>query len=231
VPDVLALVEADPCAAIEIVSAAHFSRDAENICLQQAIEALGTVESLTLLREYATSSGDTWLGLNSHKLRRFWASTLFGAASARELAQWANHPNPESVFLVSLLHNTGEPLALSLLEGELHRQWSILSPNMASLVAYQHERLGRVYLGSRNIPSTICDIAGDHHNPIQSMLQALVFLGDTAALQYGYGYLRRTVDKHLLNAALKILNEPKLKLNELAAAIAPFLNKSLTVAR
>lgn len=91
--------------------------------LEQALTRLGPQRIYTLILTSGLGklpvepSQDQW-----QQLRDFWRHSLTTALTARTLATLTRYPTPDEAFLLGILHNIGELIALAMPEGDARQQ-------------------------------------------------------------------------------------------------------------
>ena len=138
------LVSADTALSARILSLANsslYSTPANRVrSIEQALMRLGTKRFHTLiltasLRQLLTELGaDQW-----QQLRDFWRHSLTTALTARALATLTRYPAPEEAFMLGILHNIGELIALQCADQSRRQQ---LLDNQAELTASLVSRWG-----------------------------------------------------------------------------------------
>ncbi len=91
--------------------------------LEQALTRLGPQRIYALILTSGLGqlpvepSQDQW-----QQLRDFWRHSLTTALTARTLATLTRYPTPDEAFLLGILHNIGELIALAMPEGDARQQ-------------------------------------------------------------------------------------------------------------
>ncbi|MEC9041187.1 HDOD domain-containing protein [Pseudomonadota bacterium 24LQ007] len=98
---------------LALTSSALYQRGAPSHSVEQALLRLGTRKFQTLLLTSALRQlmfelgGDEW-----QQLRDFWRHSLTTALTAKTLATLTRYPEPEEAFLLGMMHNIGELIAI-----------------------------------------------------------------------------------------------------------------------
>ncbi|BFN15045.1 HDOD domain-containing protein [Marinobacter sp. RI1] len=98
---------------LALTSSALYHRGAPSHSVEQALLRLGTRKFQTLLLTSALRQlmcelgGDEW-----QQLRDFWRHSLTTALTAKTLATLTRYPEPEEAFLLGMMHNIGELIAI-----------------------------------------------------------------------------------------------------------------------
>src|SRR5690554_2204230 len=98
---------------LALTSSALYHRAPPSHSVEQALLRLGTRKFETLMLTSALRQlmfelgGDEW-----QQLRDFWRHSLTTALTARALATLTRYPNPEEAFLLGMVHNIGELIAI-----------------------------------------------------------------------------------------------------------------------
>lgn len=150
---------------LALANSAYFRRGEPVRSLPQAMFKLGIENLKTLvitvsLRQLLLKLGsDQW-----EQLRDFWRHSLTTALLARALAQLTDYGNPEEAFLIGMLHNVGQLLALreqnqaekpadlaseanaistAVIGATMASEWG-LTPIAADAIRYQHRPPGDI---------------------------------------------------------------------------------------
>ncbi|MEQ9545890.1 MAG: HDOD domain-containing protein [Marinobacter sp.] len=92
--------------------------------IDQALLRLGTHRFQTLLLTAALRQMLLELGADQwQQLRNFWRLSLTTALTARALATLTRYPEPDQAFMLGMLHNIGELLALKTPPGEARQYY------------------------------------------------------------------------------------------------------------
>lgn len=109
---------------LALANSALYGRPGEIRSVEQALLRLGTdcVRTLIMtaaLRQLLFDLGaDQWT-----QLRDFWRHSLTTALTARALATLTRYPTPDEAFLLGMLHNIGELIALKTRDESLRQQY------------------------------------------------------------------------------------------------------------
>ncbi|TBW57990.1 HDOD domain-containing protein [Marinobacter halodurans] len=120
--DIGRIISADTALCVRVLALANsalYGRPGEINSIDQALQRLGTnqIQALIItasLRQLLFDLGaDRW-----QQLRDFWRHSLTTALTARALGRLTGYPNNEEAFMLGLLHNVGELIALRQPTGE-----------------------------------------------------------------------------------------------------------------
>jgi HD-like signal output (HDOD) protein len=230
------LIEGEPAVASQVIrlaNTAYYKPYGPRVTnLRMALVRLGNRSVANLIETIAMSDfyqhGPD--GAKRH-LRQMWTNTLYSAIAARALATMTKSADPEDAYLLGLFHNVGEPLLIRLLaEEKLDGVFD--NQNEQTLFGFMrkwHEPMGKRLLHSWSFPQTAVDLAGDHHDAVDSNLQALVCLSFESALSYGYSYFDHQPHDDRRTISIEKLGLDEEALNDLPTHIGTTLNEALGI--
>lgn len=121
------IISADTALVARVLALANssvYGQPGEIASVEQALLRLGTHRVHTLILTAALRQLLFELGADQwQQLRDFWRHSLTTALTARALATLTRYPSPDEAFMLGLLHNIGELIALKTPEGETRQQY------------------------------------------------------------------------------------------------------------
>ena len=227
----IGVVEAEPllvCLAIQMANVGQHTRVGT---VRAAFNRLG-FESLVNVAKMTAQAADPHQHSEAamHPLRCMWTNAVYTALAARELSRQLSFPDPDVAYTAGLLHNVGELVLIHCL--------SQVAPNaprafyggdaVDRLLETHHEAVGAAALSAFSFPTDIIAVAGEHHQPFQSELQALCIAAQECALDYGYSYLSTRARPARLKSALEYLHlDPRIAAR-IPNRIGPELDSALS---
>ncbi|MBY6034331.1 HDOD domain-containing protein [Marinobacter daepoensis] len=160
--DISRIVSADTALVarlLALTSSALYHGSASSSSIEQALLRLGTRRFQTLLLTSALRQLMLEIGGNEwQQLRDFWRHSLTTALTAKTLATLTRYPDPDEAFLLGMIHNIGELIAIktpcqerkqqllsqqSDIAARLVSSWG-LGPMAADAMRYQHALPGQL---------------------------------------------------------------------------------------
>lgn len=180
--DLASIVEQDPGLASRILSVANspaLRRGRELKNLDTCLVALGT----RLVHSLATCLSiqrlfDRNPNFDAADIADFWSHSLLVGELARGVAELAEYPHPDEVYLSGLLHDIGELILLSAI-GEPYRRFLVNSAQNPQLLAEEvqlfgttHADVGSWLIDHWGLDSVLADGTAFHHAPANQILTA-----------------------------------------------------------
>ena len=180
--DLASIVEQDPGLASRILSVANspaLRRGRELKNLDTCLVALGT----RLVHSLATCLSiqrlfDRNPNFDAADIADFWSHSLLVGELARGVAELAEYPHPDEVYLSGLLHDIGELILLSAI-GEPYRRFLVNSAQNPQLLAEEvqlfgttHADVGSWLIDHWGLDSVLADGTAFHHAPATQILTA-----------------------------------------------------------
>jgi len=160
---------------LKIVNSAFYSFPSNIETVTHAIAVIGTEQLHSLV--LATTIIANFKGIPDKMLNMnlFWRHSLGVAIIARNLAIHCRETNPERFYLAGILHDIGRLIILENLPDEakeiIRRQnevggtmWQI----EREVLGFDHGEVGAALSHSWNLPLSLEEIIGNHHNPSRS---------------------------------------------------------------
>ena len=160
---------------LKIVNSAFYSFPSNIETVTHAIAVIGTEQLHSLV--LATTIIANFKGIPDKMLNMnlFWRHSLGVAIIARNLAIHCRETNPERFYLAGILHDIGRLIILENLPDEakeiIIRQnevggtmWQI----EREVLGFDHGEVGAALSHSWNLPLSLEEIIGNHHNPSRS---------------------------------------------------------------
>ena len=153
---------------LRVVNSSFYGMTREITTLTQAVVTLGirAVSALALSTSIYDITGK-WQSTIDRI--RFWRHSLEVAIASRLIADAVNYPRPEEAFVSGLLHDLGLLVLEKSFEDKFATVWK-QAPSGEELVNLEentwgtnHARVGQFLLEQWNIPSSICEAVGQHH--------------------------------------------------------------------
>jgi HD-like signal output (HDOD) protein len=188
-----AVIRTDPSLSAQVIrlcNSALFNLREKVMSIEHAVIILGTERLRTLvltcsLVEYAGSR------LPPEEVQSFWQHSFVTAILAEKIARWSKYGKPEQAYLGGLLHDVGILPLLTLLakseeSGSAPRResWGETPESEKEIFGVDHCTVGRWIGVSWNFPAPIVDVFEYHHDPSQSLQDALLVGFVAAADQY-----------------------------------------------
>jgi len=158
---------------LRIVNSSFYGAQREITTVSKAVVMLG-MRQVTALA-LSTSIYNMTSGWETKISRlRFWRHSLEVAIAARMIAERIQYPHVEEAFVAGLLHDIGlliveksfpEDFDKILIKGQRGERTIELEDE---LWGTNHARVGQFVLEQWNIPQSICDAVGHHHNQYPS---------------------------------------------------------------
>lgn len=124
---------------------------------------------------WASSAVETFNNLPpaDANMASFWRHSIFTAVSARILARECHVLHPERLFVSGLLHDIGRLLifhklpdiAIEIIKIQKETPERHLSDIEKELLGFDHAELGKVLCESWQLPDSLADAIGNHHEP------------------------------------------------------------------
>ncbi|WP_273255245.1 HDOD domain-containing protein [Marinobacter psychrophilus] len=121
------IISADTALTTQVLAMANsslYGRSGEIRSVEQALLRLGTERLRTLILTAALRQLMFDLGADQwQQLRDFWRHSLTTALTAKTLATLTRYPSADEAFMLGMLHNIGELIALKMTPGDLQQQY------------------------------------------------------------------------------------------------------------
>lgn len=201
---VAALVESDPtltAAVLRMANSAYFGGMREVTMIAQAITRMGLEDTMHILSyHYLRGLMLSTKDLPHFSSKRFWLHSWATATAVRMLGQprYLVHSLPAELYTAGLLHDIGKiVLAGHLGESfnqacaKAHEEGVPIRQAEMELMGVDHAVLGGHLLDAWNLPASILEAVGSHHDPASVQPPAreialLVELADAIAHQCGF---------------------------------------------
>lgn len=169
--EIVGILNRDPSLVERILRVANSALYAQAVPVTTVKEAIGVL-GIRAVRAHALAVSiydmtRKWeLGLDR---RRFWKHSLQVAIAARKIAEFTNYKHPAEAYICGLLHDIGLLLLEKTTPGDFVEIWRQLEKRV---VSYQeemnwrsfHADVGKFFLKKWNLPQSICDAVGSHHD-------------------------------------------------------------------
>ena len=183
---------------LKIVNSSFYSFPSNIETVTHAIAVIGTEQLHNLA--LATTIIANFKGISDKTLNMnlFWRHSLGVAIVARNLAIHCRESNPERFYLAGILHDIGRLIILENLPEEAREimarrnetneiMWKI----ERDVLGFDHGEVGAALSRNWNLPLSLEEIIGNHHNPSQSkrypLETTLIHLADIIAKAMGLG--------------------------------------------
>jgi putative nucleotidyltransferase with HDIG domain len=176
--DIAKVVNLDPALSarlLKIVNSSFYSFPSNIETVTHAVSVIGTEQLHDLA--LATTIIANFKGIPDKVLNMnlFWRHSLGVATIARNLAIHCRETNPERFYLAGILHDIGRLIILENLPAEAkeimerHREvggivWQI----EREVLGFDHGEVGAALARTWNLPLSLEEIIGNHHNPGRS---------------------------------------------------------------
>lgn len=165
------LIHRDPSLAghvLRIANSPLYRPASPIVSLQQAVARLGTtaIAEIAITASLAHSMFDA-PGYEP-VLRQIWRHSTIAAAFAREIAR-LRRQSVEAAFLCGLLHDIGQPAAISLVISLARKMRYVVSPAATlSITESVHQPIGLQLARAWKLPESVASAIGHHHEPEQA---------------------------------------------------------------
>jgi len=154
---------------LRIVNSPFYGASREITTLTQAVVTLGTraVSALALSTSVYDLTGKWQTSIDRI---RFWRHSLEVAIASRLIAEAVRYPRLEEAFISGLLHDIGLLVLEKSFKDKFQTIWKkaewgeYIVEIEENTWGTNHARIGQFLLEQWNIPSSICEAVGVHHN-------------------------------------------------------------------
>ena len=177
---------------LKIVNSSFYSFPSNIDTVTHAISIIGTEQLHDLA--LATTILANFKGIPDKQVNMnlFWRHSLGVAIIARNLAIHCREPNPERFYLAGIMHDIGRLIILENLPEESkeimdrhHEVGGILWQIEREVMGFDHTDVGAALAKHWNLPLSLEEIVGNHHNPGRSkrypLETTLIHLADIIA--------------------------------------------------
>ena len=177
---------------LKIVNSSYYSFPSNIDTVTHAISIIGTEQLHDLA--LATTILANFKGIRDKQVNMnlFWRHSLGVAIIARNLAIHCREPNPERFYLAGIMHDIGRLIILENLPEEskeiMDRQreiGGIMWQIEREVMGFDHADVGAALAKHWNLPLSLEEIIGNHHNPGRSkrypLETTLIHLADIIA--------------------------------------------------
>ncbi len=231
--DIAAVLGLDPALAahvLRVVNSAYYGFAARIDTLERAVAVAGLKEISTLAVSLAVGNvfSEPPAG-NLVDMTLFWRHSLASGLAARSLARLARRSEPERFFVAGLLHDMGKVLcalaepelaAAALAQAEDQQLPTFLAERR--VFGFDHAELGGNAILKWNLPRSLAEAVGRHHDPETMDLDAgqdVVHLANVVAAGLGFASDARGLVAPLAHLAWKRLGLSTADLGAVAAAL------------
>ena len=160
---------------LKIVNSSFYSFPSNIDTVTHAVSIIGTEQLHDLA--LATTILATFKGIPEKmvNMNLFWRHSLGVAIIARNLAIHCRETNPERYYLAGILHDIGRLIILENLPEEAkeimtrhHEMGGILWQIEREVIGFDHAEVGASVARHWNLPLSLEEIIGNHHNPGRS---------------------------------------------------------------
>ena len=172
------LLRSDPdlCARmLRMANSAFYSFPTTIETVERAVGTIGLRQIRELVLVTAVVKAFEGIPPGTVNMETFWEHSIAVGIMARELGQQAGLPNADSFYIPGLLHDLGRlvmylklpGLMAELLERQQTEGQSLFDMER-EILNYSHADIGARLLELWNLPQSICEPVGKHHQPGQS---------------------------------------------------------------
>jgi len=183
---------------LKIVNSSFYSFPSNIETVTHAIAVIGTEQLHNLA--LATTIIANFKGIPDKTLNMslFWRHSMGVAIIARNLAIHCRESNPERFYLAGILHDIGRLIILENMPEEAHeiiarrnKVGGLLWQIEREVLGFDHGEVGAALSRSWNLPPSLEEIIGNHHNPGLSkrypLETTIIHLADIIAKAMGLG--------------------------------------------
>jgi len=177
---------------LKIVNSSFYSFPSNIETVTHAIAVIGTEQLHNLALATTIIANFKGIPNKLFNMNMFWRHSLGVAIIARNLAIHCRETNPERFYLAGILHDIGRLIILENMPEEAseiitrhHEVGGILCTIEQEVLGFDHGEVGAALSRSWNLPLSLEEIIGNHHNPSRSkrypLETAIIHLADIIA--------------------------------------------------
>ncbi len=191
------------------------------------------VMALSMIEAFKKNGGPNW---NSEA---YWNHTLITAGASKRIADEIGYPKPGEVFTAGLLHDLG----IAVIQRYLSDEFNAICETVGNLqisylkaedqvMGFTHQEVGQFLANRWNLPESLIDSIGNHHQPSKSennkKLSSIVHLADYMTQKLGVGNFQWDEGFELDENIISILGfNTRAKLEEYIEAHSELFKKQL----
>jgi putative nucleotidyltransferase with HDIG domain len=183
---------------LKIVNSSFYSFPSNIETVTHAIAVIGTEQLHNLALATTIISNFKGIPDKTLNMNLFWRHSMGVAIVARNLAIHCRESNPERFYLAGILHDIGRLIILENLPDEAsqivtrqNETGGIVWEIERDVLGFDHGEVGAALAHSWNLPLSLEEIIGNHHNPSRSIRYpletAIIHLADIIAKAMGLG--------------------------------------------
>jgi putative nucleotidyltransferase with HDIG domain len=177
---------------LKIVNSSFYSFPSNIETVTHAIAVIGTEQLHNLALATTIIANFKGIPNKLFNMNMFWRHSLGVAIISRNLAIHCRETNPERFYLAGILHDIGRLIILENMPEEAseiitrhHKAGGILWTIEQDVLGFDHGEVGAALSRSWNLPLSLEEIIGNHHNPSRSkrypLETAIIHLADIIA--------------------------------------------------
>ena len=183
---------------LKIVNSSFYSFPSNIETVTHAIAVIGTEQLHNLALATTIIANFKGIPDKTLNMNKFWRHSMGVAIIARNLAIHCRESNPERFYLAGILHDIGRLIILENLpeeSGEImsrrEEMGGVLWKIEREVLGFDHGEVGAALSRSWNLPISLEEIIGNHHNPSLSkrypLETTIIHLADIIAKAMGLG--------------------------------------------